>query len=187
MRTYLAQLEASTIPFPNWAVIIIWLVVFVVANMLMRRSRALSRAQNVIATETEPGLIKPESLKLTLARLILTAAIFACASLLGGPVFVFLAGGWVVLAAVSCSLNLRRVLYLRAFSGLGAATGSITLSARFAVKDAAFQLLAAATLCLVLGILLAHLALLGGALFLASTGAGYLRKTKRKCASQPSA
>ena len=90
------------------------------------------------------------------------------------------------MAAVSITLNLRSILFLRALSQPGAAKGSVTLSNHSAVKDLAFQFFGAAAFCLFLGILLAHLALLGGAFFLSATAFGYLRKAKEKTFHEPS-
>src|SRR5437762_9865105 len=90
-------------------------------------------------------------------------------------------------SAVSIPLNLRSILFLRALSEPGAAKGSVTLSNHLAVKDHAFQLFGAAAFCLLLGILVAHLALLGGAFFLSATALGYLRKAKGKATCGPPA
>jgi hypothetical protein len=56
----------------------------------------------------------------------------------------------------------------------------VILSNRLAVKDAAFKLLGMASFCLLLGLLVAHLALLGGAFFMSATAIGYLRKLRKK-------
>src|SRR6266496_3846211 len=94
---------------------------------------------------------------------------------------------FVVTSAVSISLNLRSILFLRSLSQPGAARGSVTFSNHLAVKDLAFQLFGAAAFCLILGILLAHLALFGGAFFLLATAFGYLRRTTGKTTNEPPA
>ena len=157
-----------------------WLIIFVTAHFLFRKGRRVSYAQDFIVTGGPPGLIKEQSVRLTLVQVLFSAAIFAYASFFGGPVFAFFAGGWVVTTAVSIHLNLRSLLFLRALSEPGAAKGSVTLSNSLAVKDHAFQLFGAAAFCLLLGIVLAQLALLGGAFFLSATALGYLRKAKGK-------
>jgi hypothetical protein len=98
------------------------------------------------------------------------------ASFLGDIGFAILAGGWVVTTAASIGSNLRSALFLRALMESGAASGSVSFSARLALRDSSFQLFGVAALVLALGILLAQLALLGGALFIAASGVGYLRR-----------
>jgi hypothetical protein len=178
MEKYLTELEASPIPLPKWGVIVLWVVIFGLANVLARKSRSHFDGQQFIINENTSGLIRKESLKLTLVRIALSAVIFAYASFFGGPIFAFFAGGWVVLAAVSIPLQLQSYFFLRALSKPGAAKGSVTLSGPLVIKRQAFQLFGFAAFCLLLGILLAHLALFGGALFLSATAFGYLRKTR---------
>jgi hypothetical protein len=180
METYLNALEASTIPIPQWGIVIAWLIIYASAHILARMCRALSRTQQFVVTGGPPGLVKEQSLKIMLVQIILSAAVFASASFIGGPFFVFFAGGWLVTTAVSIPLTLRKIFYLRALSQPGAAEGSVTLSSQLAVKDAAFQLFGIAAFCLLLGIVFAHLALLGGALYISATAFGYFRKAKGK-------
>ena len=187
METYLSELKASTIPLPQWGIVILWFIIFASAHVLFRKSRALSRAQEFVVTGGPPKLVREQSLRLTLVQVLFSAAIFAYASFFGGSIFVFFAGGWVVTTAVSIPLNLRSILFLRALSQPGAAKGSVTLSSHLAVKDQAFELFGAAAFCLLLGIIFAHLALFGGAFFLSATAFGYLRKAKGKTTNEPPA
>ena len=185
METYLRELQASRIPLPQWGVVILWLLIFASAQVLFRKSRALSRAQAFVVTGGPPGLVREQSLRLVLVQLLFGGAVLAFASLAGGFIFVFLAGGWVVATAASIPLSFRSVLFLRALSQPGAATGSVTLSSHVAVKDQAFQVFGAATFCLLLGVCFAHLALFGGAFLLLATAFGYLRKANGKTADEP--
>ena len=187
METYISELESSTIVLPAWGVVIFWLIIFASAQVLFRTARAFSQAQDFVVTGGPPQLVREQSLGLSLVQVSIAAAIFAFASFFGGPVFVFFAGGWVVTSAVSISLNLRSILFLRALSQPGAARGSVTLSNHLAVKDLAFQLFGAAAFCLILGILLAHSALFGGAFFLSATAFGYLRRATGKATNEPPA
>ncbi len=185
METYLHGLSSSTIPFPPWGIVTIWLVIFASAPVVSRKAAALSATQSFVIIGGPVGLVKEQSFKLLIGQVLFSAAIFTFASILGGPVFVFFAGGWVVTTLVSIPLNLRSVLFLRALSKPGAAQGSVTLSNYLAVKDLAFQLFGVAAFCLLLGVILAHLALLGGAFFLTATSLGYLKKTKPDVSLQP--
>jgi hypothetical protein len=110
---------------------------------------------------------------------LLTAGIFGAAAVLGPPAFGFLAGGWVVTTAVSIPITLRRILFQRGLSRPDAASGSVILSYDFAIESLAFELFGAAVFVLILGVCLAHLALLGGAFFIGATAFGYIQKTRR--------
>ncbi len=172
MEAYLNQLESSTLPLPRWVIVIIWLTIFASAHVLLRKNRSLSHAQDFVVTGGPVVAVREPSFGLTFVQLLVTAAVFACASFFSGPIFAFFAGGWVVTTAVSIPLNLRSILFLRALSQPGAAKGSVTLSNQLAVKDQSFQLFGAAAFCLLLGILMAHLALFGGAFFISATAFG---------------
>ena len=185
MKTYISELESSTIPLPLWGVAVIWLIIFASAHVLFRKGCGLSHAQDFIVSGGPPGLIREQSVRLTLVQVLFSAAIFAYASFLGGLVFAFFAGGWFVTTAVSISLNLRSILFLRALSEPDAAKGSVTLSDSLAVKDHAFHLFGVAVFCLLVGMLVAHLALFGAAFILSATAFGYLRKAKAKATYEP--
>jgi hypothetical protein len=58
-------------------------------------------------------------------------------------------------------------------------SGSITLSPSIVLRENAFDCVGAATLFLLAGLLTAQLALLGGALFVAATGVGCLRRARQ--------
>lgn len=179
MDAYLNELMSSTMPLPVWAICLLWLILFASANLLFVKGRALSNAQNFFVI-SGPRPLHDLSPRLILFQALFAAVVFTSSLFLGGPAFVLLAGGWVILSAVSTAINLRSLLYFRALSLQGAADGSVTLSAQLSAKNQAFQLFAAATLCLCAGILVAHLALLGGALFLTATATGILRKVNAK-------
>ena len=178
MEPYLHNLIANKIPIPHWGVIIIWLIIFICGHVLFRKNRALSRVHNLFVTVEAPEYIKPQSVKILFIQILFAAGIFAFATLYGGPAFEFIAGGWVVTSAVSIPINLHGILFSRALSRPDAVEGSVRLAATLVVKAQAFELLGAAVFCLVLGALLAHLALLGGALFISATAFGYLGKSK---------
>src|SRR4051812_8559549 len=106
METYLNNLGASTIPIPKWGIVVAWLIIYVSAHVSGRKCSELSQAQKFIVTGGPPGLVREQSLKIMLVQILLTAAIFAAASFIGGPIFVFLVGGWLVTTAVSIPLIL---------------------------------------------------------------------------------
>jgi len=177
---YLTQLEYSTLPLPAWGVALLWLAVFGMSHILFRRARGLSKGQQFVLTGDPSVIARASSSKLIAAQLTFTAILFSVSYVLGGPAFVFLAGGWVIAASVSLAFNVRSILFLRALAAPGAATGSVRFTSQLSVRDTAFQIFVGAIICLVTGLLTAHLALFGGALFMAATGFGYLRKAEQK-------
>lgn len=181
MAEYLTFLESSTLPLPLPVVVALWCLLYALAHFLRRKHLAIakSHAQNFIVTEEPTGQIHQQSLTLASVQIVLTAIIFGSAKLLGGPLYVFLAGGWIVTTAVSVPVTLRRILFQRALSAPDAASGSVILSYDFAVESLAFELFGAAVFVLILGVCLSHLALLGGAFFIGATACGYIRKTRR--------
>lgn len=179
METYLTKLESSTIPLPAWAVVLGWLVIFISAHVLFKKARLLSRGQNFINIGISSGLVKEQTPKLMIVQVMFSVAVFAYASFFGGGVFTFFVGGWIVMSALSVAINLRSLFFSKAIAKPDAAKGSVTLSEYLIVKDAAYQLFGGAVFCLILGVFTAHLALMGGALFLTATGFGYLRKVRR--------
>lgn len=179
MENYFTHLRSNSLPIPHWALMVIWLILFFTAQVLSKAGHNLSDKQNLILTSKTNDLVKAQSWKLTLFQILFTSAIFTFAVFIGDPFFVFFAGGWLILTAVSIPLNLRSILFLRALSQPNAATGSVTLSNRLVVKRAASDLFAMAAFCLILGVVFAQLALLGAAFFLAATATGYLRKSNK--------
>jgi hypothetical protein len=175
LNTYLNDLQFSTLALPEWAVFLFWLVLFVGSHLLHLQCHALLRKQAHIAL-AESARARPYSLPLVGVQIAYALAIFIGSDWLGHASFVFLAGGWVVHTAVSFAANVQSTLFLIALTKPGAAEGAVQYSARQTARDSAYQMLGGATLCLCTGVLLAHLALLGGALFLAAAGVGYLRK-----------
>jgi len=187
METYFNNLISSTLPVPLWVLILFWFILYVVSQVLYRKAKALVNKQTLITTGKASELVREQNWKLSIFQVLFTSAIFTSAAFIGGAFFVFFAGGWIVLTAASIPMNLRSILFFRALTRPDAASGSVTLSNRFAVKDAAFKLLESAVFCLLLGIVTAHLALLGGAFFLSATAIGYLRKSKKKIKNELSA
>jgi hypothetical protein len=178
MQEYFERLMSSSIPLPRWAVIVLWVILYTAARILFRKSGSVSEAQNHFKTESTAGLIRQQSWKLLFFQLLMTAFVFGYACWFGGGIFTLFAGGWLVTTAVSIPMNLRIILLYRALSRPGAATGEVTFSKELIVQNLAFQLFEVATFCLLVAIVTAHLALFGGAFFLAVTGVGYLRKGK---------
>jgi len=178
---------SSSLPIPFWALILFWLILYAVSQVLYRKANALTKKQTLLTTGKTGELVREQNWKLSIFQVLFTSAIFTSAAVIGGAFFVFFAGGWIVITAASIPINLRSILFFRALTRPDAATGSVTLSNRLAVKDAGFKLLELAVFCLLLGLVTAHLAILGGAFFMSATAIGYLRKSKKKIKNELSA
>src|SRR5690242_6513747 len=113
MEEYFNALQSTTLPLPHWGAGILWCLLYLLSYALRLKEQSVSKAhpQNFITTGEPTGRIKEQSWKLTFVQLLLTAAIFIAAHFLGGPIFVFLAGGWLVTSAVSIPLAVRRILF----------------------------------------------------------------------------
>jgi ABC-type dipeptide/oligopeptide/nickel transport system permease subunit len=76
------------------------------------------------------------------------------------------------------ALNLQGLLSARALARPNAATGVLTFSTASAFRHMAHRLVGGACASLIAGVAVAHLALLGGAFFLASMAIGYRRRAE---------
>ena len=107
-----------------------------------------------------------------------SAELTLLALMLGRAAFVFFAGGMIVASACGVGLSAQGLLTARALARPDAVNGAVTFSTASAFRHMAHRAAGAAVPCLLMGLVLAHLALLGGAFFLASTASGYLRKAR---------
>jgi hypothetical protein len=178
MTIYLDHLETSAIPLPFWGIAILWAFAFGASQFLVRKAKTDSRAQTYIV----PGEIRAvnPSLRLTVVQLVFALAVLGFAFFVGGPVWVFSGGGWILTTFITFGANVRGLLHYRALLQRGAAVGSVKLSNNFTAKQMAFQLFGWAIFCFLIGIVLAHLAFFGAALYLSATSFGYLRTSWKK-------
>jgi len=84
----------------------------------------------------------------------------------------------IIASAFGLGLTAQGLLTALALASPGAVNGSVTFSTASAFRHMAHRAAGAALACLLAGLALAHLALLGGALFLASAASGSLRKAR---------
>jgi hypothetical protein len=175
MDAYLDDLQFSTLALPEWAVFLLWVALYTGSNLLRIKSRSILSSQTHILL-AEQELTQPFSTRLVLMQIIFAVIIFAVSHWGGSFGLALLAGGLVVAVAVSFAFNLQSLLFISALSKAGAAEGTLTFTARLATRDKAFQMFTGAAICFCIGLLIAHLSLLGGAVLLASSGFGYLRR-----------
>jgi hypothetical protein len=180
LETYINALFESELPFEPWVAAFIWVALFASNRWIAQSARAANDAQHAVTVEDWSALRRGFEPKYVVAQILVAGIVFLLASLLGGSAFVFLAGGLIVALAFGLGLNLQGLLSARALARPNAVIGSVTFTTPSAFRHMAHRAGGAALACLLTGLVLAHLALLGGALFLASTASGYLRKARAR-------
>jgi hypothetical protein len=180
LGTYLNELLESELPFEPWVAALIWVALFVASRWIAQSLRAANDAQHAVTVEDWSALRRGFEPKYVVAQILVAAIVFLVALLLGGPAFVFFAGGMIVASAFGLGLTAQGLLTARAMARPNAVSGSVTFSKASAFRHMAHRAGGAALACLLTGLVLAHLALLGGAFFLASTASGYLRKARSR-------
>jgi hypothetical protein len=179
LEAYIATLLDSELPFDAWVAALTWVALFVANHWVARIARAANDAQSLVAVEDWSAVRRGFEPKFMLAQILVASGLFMVGFFLGRLAFTFFAGGLIVARVCALSLNVQSVFFARSISEPGAATGAVTLSTPLALKQVSQRLSASALACLLLGLALAHLALLGGALLLASHAAGYSRRAQR--------
>ena len=176
MNAYLEALLSYELPVAPWALMSAWLAMFIATHLVIRAARSTLTRQQRIVLPIDPRLGFASQPKYVAAQMLLAAVIFTVGLMLGGSFFAFFAGGLVVASATVLGLNYYGLMYAGALGKPGSGGGQVQLSVSFAFDNAGHQMLGAALGCLLLGLIFANLSLLGGVLFLGSTGIGYLRK-----------
>jgi hypothetical protein len=180
LETYVNALFESELPFEPWVTALIWVSLFAVNRWVARSTRAANDAQHAVTVEDWSALRRGFEPKYVVAQILVAGIVFLVALLLGGSAFVFFAGGLIVALAFGLGLNLQGLLSARAMGRPNAVIGSVTFTTASAFRHMAHRAGGAALACLLTGLVLANLALLGGALFLASTASGHLRKARAR-------
>lgn len=178
METYVNQLLESELPFQPWVAALIWMALFVASRWIALSLRAANDAQHAVTVEDWSALRRSLDPKYAVVQILVAGIVFVLALRIGRPAFVFLAGGMIVASAFALGLSAQGLFTARALARPNAVKGSVTFSTAAAFRHMAHRAGGAAVACLLIGLVLAHLALLGGALFLTSTGNSYLRKAR---------
>jgi hypothetical protein len=178
LETYVNELLASELPFDPSVAALIWIALFIASRWIAQSLRAANDAQHAVTVEDWGPLRRSLEPKYAVVQILVAGTVFVLALMLGRHAFVFLAGGMIVASACGLGLSAQGLFTARALARPNAVNGSVTFSTASAFRHMAHRAGGAAVACLLIGLVLAHLALLGGALFLASTGNGYLRKAR---------
>jgi hypothetical protein len=173
MNGYLEDLYASSLPFPHWVALLLWLVSLAVVHFWYRKARMASSDQGALGID---GVPTPQNFRLVAGQLAFGAAVFAASYWLDDPYFTFFFGGLLISTLVSVAGNIRSYLFLSAIRAQGAAEGRLVLSPSVAIRDQAYHLATWAFTMGCAGAIIGNVALFGAALFLGSTAAGYARR-----------
>jgi hypothetical protein len=179
LEHYVASLLASQLPFEPWLAALVWALLFFANHQIARSARTATDAQQFIAVEDLRVLRRGFEPKYVAIQILLALALFRLGFLLGQPAFVFLAGGLLAAMTGAIALNVQALSSARILGSPNAAKGALTLSTASALRQMASRAGGVAIGCCLMGVALAHLALLGGALVLALTAIGYLRRARR--------
>lgn len=180
MQAYVASLIGSELPLEPWLVGLIWLLLLGGTHIVGRKSRLLLRAQGHVVVEESAQLARSIEPRFVLVQLTFAVVVFSLCYYLGEPAFTLIAGGFVVALAMAFGLNLHSLAFARRLHNEGSATGKVTLSAAFVLGDMGRKALGVSVALLITGLVLAQLSLLGGALFLALAGVGYVRRSRQQ-------
>jgi hypothetical protein len=178
MPSYFALLLESELPFSPPTVALSWVALYVANHLVARMARAATDAQRLVQFDGAALIRRSLDARFVAAQVLMAAVVFAVALFLGEPAFALLAGGLVVALVCTLGLNVQGVWSAWALRLPGAAHGALALSTPLGYRQIAHRLGGSAVACGILGILLAQLALLGGAAFLGATAAGYLRRAR---------
>jgi hypothetical protein len=178
LETYVNELLASELPFDPWVAALIWVALFIASRWVAQSLRVANDAQRAVNVEDWSALRRSLEPKYVVAQVLVVGIVFLLALMLGRAAFVFLAGGMIVASAFGLGLSAQGLFTARALARPNTTNGSVTFSTASAFRHMAHRAGGAAVASLLIGLVLAHLSLLGGALFLASTVNGYLRKAR---------
>ena len=144
----------------------------------MRATQAQLDSQQHLVVSNDEVIGRTLKPKYVLGQVVFASIVFAISITFGGAFFMFFAGGFVVATALALGFNYHGLMYVRALHDDSKADGRLSLSVRFVFTNSGHQILGGALACLILGLILQSLALLGGALYLGATGVGYLRRAQ---------
>ena len=178
MDNYITSLLESELPFGPWFAPLVWLTLFLANHCVARATRVANDAQNSLTVEDWGPLRRGFQPRYVAAQVLIAGVVFLLAAQLGGSGYVFLAGGFIVAIVYALALNLQGLLSARALARPNATTGALTFSTASAFRHMAHRLVGGACASLIAGLVVAHLALLGGAFFLASMAIGYRRRAE---------
>lgn len=178
MDDYLDALIRSTLPFGLGVAALFWLILFVANHLVVARARAANDAQSTVEMQGEAELRRASRPMFLLMQIALFAFVFVAGAALGGVAATFFIGGQLVAVAFSLGLNVQSLLAARVLAAGQGVEGVLALTQAYLWQQASQRMAGAALSSLLLGCMLAHAALFGGAFVLGATAAGFLRRAR---------
>jgi hypothetical protein len=179
LERYVISLLASDLPFDAWVAVVVWLALFFANHHIAQLTRAANDSQRAMTVEDWDAVRSGLQPRNIVAKIVFAGVVFTLSYLAGGPAFVFFAGGLIVSTIYAIALNVQGLLSARAMSGPAGVSGSLNFPTVSALRHMSQRAAGGALACLLMGLILAHLALLGGALSLASTANRYFLRAKK--------
>jgi hypothetical protein len=171
-------LLASRLPIPPSGTIAAWTILYAVNHVVARKLRESNVGLAWYKVEDRATLERSSRPSWMFVQILYAASVFAFSGYAGGPLFVLLAGGLAVTMVVVLGMNAQSLLSSRAMHRVGAVKGEAWLSTAMVYRHSAARCAGAALACALLGLLLAHLAPLGGALMCGAAACGYVRRAR---------
>ena len=184
MDDYVASLLDSHLPFGPLPAALIWAALFLANRWAAGSLRVANDAQQFVAVEDWSAVRRGLGPGQVVIQVLFACLVFFFGLSLGGSAFVFFVGGLIITVTMVLALNLQGLLTARAMADRSVATGALSFSVPLAFRHMAHRLIGGAVACLMAGVGLAHLALIGGALFLGSAAIG-LRRRARQAQERP--
>jgi hypothetical protein len=179
MNAWLNALLAPELPLPWWLALTLWVVLFALTHVAGARSRALLRTQSRVVIDRPDVLAREQRTgPLALAFALLTAFLLVGYPL-GEPYTSLVVGGLLGTMAMLLGIALHGLQFAASLAKAGDVQGTITLSPGFVLTNAGYDMLGCAAACLALGIALAHVPLLGAALFLGAMGMSHVDRARK--------
>jgi len=108
-----------------------------------------------------------------------TSAVFAYAWFFDYDVVTTLfVGGWVLVAVVTFAANVRALFWIKLLTREAMVVGTLSVSSTATWQDRALWCFGSALMCVLAGVLFAHLTFFGAAFIFGATGIGYWRRAR---------
>ena len=178
MEPYFALLVGSTLPLSPWLVGLLWVALFLVTQRLAVESRRRLTVQPHVGVEDPEALAALDRPAVVWPQFAFFSALLVASYFVAEPVFAFVAGGMVAMMATTFGLNLHGLAFAKRLVRGEGIEGTLRLSTRFVFEDQARRLSTLAWVFVILSVLLAHAALLGGAVFLGFASLDLARRAR---------
>ena len=96
MESYVTSFLQSRLPFEPWVAALSWVVLFFVNQSTARLTRAANDSQRSLAVDDWSAVRRSFEPKYVAVQIIFAGIVFLLAMQMGGPAYVFLAGGFIV-------------------------------------------------------------------------------------------